>query len=261
MKIEHPSVLRLIGWAGARLLRCWIRTLRVRVHSEVPAADPRTATQGFLYCLWHETILMPAAVFGYRGIHLLISQHHDGEYISRIVQQLGFAVVRGSTTRGAVRAVRELGRSANSANLAITPDGPRGPRRVLQNGAVYLASRGGLAIVPMGYAFDRPWRASSWDRFVLPRPFTRAACFLGTPIPVPRDADAALLAHHHRLVSDAMDRATSQAELLLAGRSLDDVGLAAAPVAAAALPGRDDRRHLPRAPHRDLAPRLDRKVE
>jgi lysophospholipid acyltransferase (LPLAT)-like uncharacterized protein len=216
MKFEHPSLLGFIGWSGARLLRCWMGTLRVRVHSEVPESDPRTTTRGYLYCLWHETLLMPTAVFANCGIQLLISQHRDGEYITRIVQHLGFAVVRGSTTRGAVRAVRELGRSASSSNLAITPDGPRGPRQVLQNGAVYLASRAGLAIVPMGFAFDRPWRAASWDRFVLPRPFTRAACYLGTPIPVPRDADAAELADHHRRVSDAMNRSASEAELLLA---------------------------------------------
>jgi lysophospholipid acyltransferase (LPLAT)-like uncharacterized protein len=221
MKIDAPILLRFIGLAGAGLLRCWMGTLRVRVHSEDPAADPRVATRGFLYCLWHEALLMPTAIFADRGIHLLISQHRDGEYITRIVQRLGFSVARGSTTRGAVRAVRELGRSAGSANLAITPDGPSGPRRVMQNGTVYLASRGGLAVVPMGFAFDRAWRASSWDRFVLPRPFSRAACFLGVPIAVPHKADAEELAEHHRIVSEAMDRATSQAELLLAGTIQD----------------------------------------
>jgi lysophospholipid acyltransferase (LPLAT)-like uncharacterized protein len=218
MKFNHPVLLQFIGWAGAGTLRAWVHTINVRVHSELPEADPRTATQGYLYCLWHETLLLPAAVFADRGIHLLISQHNDGEYITRIVEQLGFKVVRGSTTRGAVRAVRELARSAESANLAITPDGPKGPRQVLQNGALYLASRTGLAIVPMGLAFERPWRASSWDRFVLPRPFTRAACVFASPMSVPRDADAVELEHHHRLVSDAMERAASDAERLLAGR-------------------------------------------
>ncbi len=217
MKIAHPSLLRLIGWAGEKLLRCWMGTLRVRVHSEVPEADPRVAQRGYLYCLWHETILMPAVLFADQGMHLLISQHRDGEYITRIVQRLGYNVVRGSSTRGAVRAVRELARSAGTATTAITPDGPKGPRQVLQNGTVYLASRGGLEVVPMTFAFDRPWRAASWDRMVVPRPFSRAICVLGTPIPVPRDADAAELAHYHELLSVEMDRSTNKAELLLAG--------------------------------------------
>lgn len=217
MKIEHPALLGFVGRAGAGLLRNWMRTVRVRVESEVPEADPRVATRGYLYCLWHETMLLPAALFADRNIHVLISQHHDGEYISRIVRRLGFSVVRGSTTRGAVRAVRELARSASSANLAITPDGPRGPRQVLQSGAVYLASRGGLAIVPMGFAFDRPWRAASWDRFVLPRPFSRAACVIAAPIAVSPEADSAELADLNRIVGEAMDRATSRSELLLAG--------------------------------------------
>jgi hypothetical protein len=223
MKINHPIVLRFIGWAGAGLLRRWIGSLRVRVHSEDPAADPRVATRGFLYSLWHETLLAPAALFADRGIHLLISQHHDGELITRIVRRLGFAVVRGSTTRGAVCAVRELRRSASSANLAITPDGPRGPRQIMQNGAVYLASRTGLAIVPMGLAFDRPWRAASWDRFILPRPFSRTACVFAAPIAVPRDADAEGLAECQQRVSEAMGRAASQAEALLADRSRPSV--------------------------------------
>ena len=225
MKLDHPILMGFAGRAGAGLLRVWMRTLRVSVHCEVPEADPRTATRGYLYCLWHETLLMPAVLFADCGLHLLISQHRDGEIITRIVRRLGYSVVRGSTTRGAVRAVRELGRSASDANLAITPDGPRGPRRVLQNGAVYLASRGGLAIVPMCFAFDRPWRAASWDRFVLPKPFSRAACFLGAPIPVPRDANSAEMAVQQKIVSDAMARATSQAELMLAGTWAPEQGV------------------------------------
>ena len=141
MKIEHPALLRFIGWGGAGLLRRWIGTIRVDVRCEAPEADPRTATRGFVYCLWHETMLLPAVVFADRGIRILISQHNDGEYIARIVRRLGFAVVRGSSTRGAVRAVREMARSAGLGNLAITPDGPKGPREELQNGAVFLASR------------------------------------------------------------------------------------------------------------------------
>ncbi len=195
-KLDHPVLMKFIGWAGARVLRGFGMqgTLRARVHCEAPEADPRTAERGYLYCMWHETMLMPAAFFAHRGIHILISQHNDGEYIARIVRNLGYIPVRGSTSRGALRAVREMSRSAERGNLAITPDGPRGPRQTLQDGAVYLASRAGLSIVPMGFAFERPWRASSWDRFILPRPFSRAACFFGEPIPVPRDADAAAAA-------------------------------------------------------------------
>src|SRR5689334_13730985 len=86
MKLQHPAFFRFTGWAGSRVLRRWIGTMKVRIHSEVPEADPRVATQGYLYALWHETLLMPAALFADRGIHLLISQHNDGEYITRIVQ-------------------------------------------------------------------------------------------------------------------------------------------------------------------------------
>lgn len=217
MRIRSPKLFAAIGRIGAILLRLWIRTLRIRIHTETFAVDPRRFTRGFIYAFWHETMVVPAVVFARFGIHVLISQHHDGEIITQVVRSLGFGVVRGSTTRGAVRALRELARQAGHANLAITPDGPRGPRRQLQDGVVYIASRAGLAVVPIGFAFDRPWRMPSWDRFVAPRPFTRVVAYAGDAVTVPKDADKATLAEMSRRIAAEMDRVTTLAEKLIAG--------------------------------------------
>jgi lysophospholipid acyltransferase (LPLAT)-like uncharacterized protein len=118
-------------------------------------------------------MLLPAYHYARPDIKVLISTHADGQLIAEACQRLGFALARGSSTRGGVEAVRDMLR-ANDTHLAVTPDGPRGPRRRVQAGVVYLAARTGLPIVPVGFAARRPWRAKSWDRFAVPRPFSRA---------------------------------------------------------------------------------------
>lgn len=220
MRIQNRAALWGVGWSATLLMRAWMGSIRAQVVCADPAADPRTAERGYLYAFWHETILLNAYLFRARNIHVLISQSNDGEYIARVVENLGYRAIRGSSARGAVRAVREMARSSTRANLAITPDGPRGPRREFQAGAVYLASRTGLPIVPIGMAYDRPWRASSWDQFVLPRPFSKAACYFGPPLFVPADADAAQLADCQRLAQADLEFSTQQAERLLIGEPL-----------------------------------------
>jgi hypothetical protein len=215
MKSEHPAVYAAVGWTGWLAVRAWLGTLRLRVFFEDPTTHPTEGTQRCIYALWHETLLFPTWLFSHCNIRVLISRHRDGEYITRIVQRLGYEVIRGSTTRGAVPALREIMRG--DKHLAITPDGPRGPRRVLQQGTAYLAARTGMPIVPVGTALSRAWRARSWDQFVLPKPFARAACYLGPPIHVPATLGDAELGLAAAAIGDAMERAMIGAEQLLCG--------------------------------------------
>ena len=207
---------RAVGWSAARLISTYFRTVRVHMVYEVPELHHALTEESCIYCAWHENLFLWTYIGAYHDISVLVSQSTDGEYITRVLESLGFRTVRGSSTRGAVRALRRLVRSRGSTHVAITPDGPRGPRRSFQQGAVYLASRTGMTLVPMGFAFDRPWRASSWDRLALPRPFSRAVCYGGAPVVVPRDCDAAGLARYQQCAGDALRRATAQAERLLA---------------------------------------------
>ena len=121
-------------------------------------------------------MLFPAYYWSWPEMHILISDHRDGELITQVIRRLGFSVVRGSTTRGGTRALREMTLRIDQGHLCVTPDGPRGPRRSVHQGIAYLCSRTGLPIVGAGMAFQRPWRARSWDRFCVPRPFSPAAC-------------------------------------------------------------------------------------
>jgi hypothetical protein len=125
---------------------------------------------------------------------------------------MGFEFVRGSTNRGGVAALRQLLDKSRHMHLAITPDGPRGPRRELAPGPVYLASKLGIPLVAMGVGYDRPWRAGSWDRFAIPRPFSGARCILSPEILVPPDLDRPGLEHFRGKIERVLNRLCDEAE-------------------------------------------------
>jgi hypothetical protein len=121
-------------------------------------------------------------------------------------------VARGSTTRGGVEAIRRLLTEGKHQHLAMTPDGPRGPRRRVQQGMIYLAARTGLPIVPVGFGFHRPWRLRSWDRFALPRPWSRGTCVTSAPIFVPAEVGKDQLETYRSQVESAMEVVSEAAE-------------------------------------------------
>lgn len=217
MKIRHPELIKAMGFAIGWLVRLWIGTLRYRYRPMGANFDPHQPNfQGrYLYAFWHENILVPAYHYGRRDIHVLISEHADGQMIAEACRHLGFRVVRGSATRGGARAIRQMVRRSRSAHLAITPDGPRGPRRRVQPGVVYLAALTGLPIVPFGIAFERAWRMQSWDRFAVPWPWSAAVCVTAEPIFVPENIGKDQLEQYRLRVQEAMDAASEAAERIV----------------------------------------------
>lgn len=187
MKLRHPWLVKAAVAAASVPLRAWFASLDFRYRPLGPDLDPRRPglPGRYIYAMWHEYLLVPICCFPRTDIHVLISRSDDGALAAELCRQFRVPVVRGSTSRGGAEAVRELVRAGRAAHLALTPDGPRGPRREVQQGVIYLASRTGLPIVPVGFGLDRPWRAASWDRFAVPRPLSRAACITGYPIAVP----------------------------------------------------------------------------
>jgi lysophospholipid acyltransferase (LPLAT)-like uncharacterized protein len=214
MKIRHPWLIAALGFVVAWVIRLWLWTVRYRYLPLGPALEPgRADGERFLYAFWHEVLLLPAYFYGRRNVAVLISEHRDGQLIANACRHLGYGLVRGSLGRaGAVRALREMLRVGRTSHLAFTPDGPRGPRRQVQPGLVFTASRTGMPIVPAGMAFRRPWRLRSWDRMALPRPWSSAVCVTGTPIRVPADADRDVLEEFRRRVEQEMLRLTDLAE-------------------------------------------------
>lgn len=180
----------LVGLVGPPLVRLWCGTLRVRWLGFPCRKGRLPGTPRGIYVFWHQRMLALAGLFARSGFKVLVSQHGDGEMIARIVERLGMEAVRGSTTRGGAKAVLEILREkGDRVMLAITPDGPQGPRYHFHEGAVYLASRSGLPIHLVAASFRRFVVLPTWDGFILPRPFTKALIRIGGTVPVPPDLD------------------------------------------------------------------------
>jgi lysophospholipid acyltransferase (LPLAT)-like uncharacterized protein len=214
MKVRRQWAIKALGFAVAWVVRLWIGSLRYRYRPLGANLDPnRPGLDGrYIYAFWHENLLIPAYQYGRRDIRVLISQHADGGLIAEACRHLRFRLVRGSTTRGGVEAVRQMLRLGGKSHLGITPDGPRGPRRRVQPGLVYLAARTGLAIVPVGFAFGGAWRLPSWDRFALPHPWSAVSCVTTEPIRVPEGANRDRLEAYRLRVEQALHQATATAE-------------------------------------------------
>ena len=179
-----------------------------------PKVDPaHPAFSGpLLYVFWHEYIPTPFYYRGHCNIAMLLSQHRDAEWLSDSAKYMGFDTVRGSTWRGATAALRELVRKGKTMNLAITPDGPRGPRRVLAPGAIYLSSKLQIPIVAIGIGYDRPWRLPTWDRFALPKPFSRIRGLMSPKINIPPDLTRDQVERYRLQVEQILNRLTLECE-------------------------------------------------
>jgi lysophospholipid acyltransferase (LPLAT)-like uncharacterized protein len=162
----------LITAVGGLLLRLLGSTWRVRRIGHEAFDSLLAKNDPFIVVFWHGEIVPVTWIHRRRGIAPLISRHADGEIIARIVEGLGYRTVRGSSTRGGVRALLETVQYVNEGiTVGFTPDGPRGPRHVFAPGALIVAQRTGRPIVALGATASRAWRLKSWDRHVVPKPF------------------------------------------------------------------------------------------
>jgi lysophospholipid acyltransferase (LPLAT)-like uncharacterized protein len=237
MKIRNPKAIRTLAWIAVRLIQGWIGTVRYQDRSigarTLPDRRGRTRRR-YLYAFWHENMLLPAYQYSRPDLHVLISTHRDGELITEIVHRLGLRTIRGSSTRGGTEAMRQLMRISRESHIVFTPDGPRGPRRMLQPGIVYLAARTGLPIVPVGLGYNRALRAKSWDRLALPIPFSKAYCVTTPPLTIPRHVTPETLEPYRLEVERAMHVADRLAENWAATGHFDPAGYTAPQLLAAA---------------------------
>jgi hypothetical protein len=213
MKLKHPWITRLIGRTAARAAQATLATMDIQAVYADPTADPLhpQCQARYLYLTWHECIVFGLALRAHANMIGIASEHRDGELLNQGATALGWKMVRGSTTRGSVAALKRLLRLPGG-HLNIAPDGPQGPRRRLAPGAIYLAAKTGLPLVCCAYGFHRPKRLNSWDRLVIPRPFSRARAVYGPPLHLPRALDRTALEHCRRTIEDLMNQLTAEAE-------------------------------------------------
>ncbi len=192
---------------GRGFLQMLARTWRVRVVNGGHLLDLRRGGRPFIFALWHGHLLPLLWHHRGQGVLVLISEHRDGEMVARAAESLGYGLIRGSTTRGADRALISLVRELKSGHeVAITPDGPRGPAETFAPGALVAAQRSDSFILPVAASADRAWRLRSWDRFVIPKPFARVTIAYTTPTKVSATTSRAAAdegARFERLLNEA----------------------------------------------------------
>ncbi len=216
---EWKLSLTVVPWIASLLMRVGAATLRRtdlgRHHVESCLAKGERAVVAF----WHGRLLMmPFVLPGYSAT-ILISQHRDGEYISRIAEWLGYAVVRGSATRGGARAFKQLLQCLkDGSHVAITPDGPKGPRRQIKSGAIELSRLSGMPILPVAFGAWPRTILKSWDHFLIPHPFARVVYIWGEPMYVPEDADKDTLEKFQSALAERLDALVAEADTRAANR-------------------------------------------
>ena len=170
---------------GYHLLQFWARTLHFTIDDRAQVVG-QPPNERYIGALWHNRLLLfPFVLKRYlperRGA-ALISTSRDGEILADLVERFGFEVVRGSSSRKGASAIRQLAEMvARGHDVVITPDGPRGPAYKLGQGIVYLAQQSGAEVVPVNLEYSSCWRVKSWDRFILPKPFSKVRVIIGPP--------------------------------------------------------------------------------
>jgi lysophospholipid acyltransferase (LPLAT)-like uncharacterized protein len=207
---------RVISAVGYPIIAALASTFRWRAEGvDALEAVARSGRQPIM-AFWHGRILPATAYFRRRGIVVITSENFDGEWIAGIIERFGYGTARGSTSRGARRALLQLKREmAAGKPAAFTLDGPRGPARVAQPGAVWLAKVTGNPIVPFHIESSRHWTLNSWDRTQMPKPFATTAIAIGEPLEVPPDADTARLEEASRALEQRLQDLEARSRAML----------------------------------------------
>jgi lysophospholipid acyltransferase (LPLAT)-like uncharacterized protein len=184
-----------VAWSsrfGSAFIQAIARTWRFRVVNAAARDGERDAGRSVVMVLWHGEMLPLLYYHRHRQIAVLVSEHGDGEIIARILDAFGFRLVRGSTSRGAARALVAVDRELREGfDVGITPDGPRGPLHSVAPGALLAAHRAGVKLLPLAATASAFWQLGSWDRFMIPKPFAKVTIAYGEPVAVTAESSRA----------------------------------------------------------------------
>ncbi|MBN1999352.1 lysophospholipid acyltransferase family protein [candidate division KSB1 bacterium] len=167
----------------------------------------------FIVVLWHGKMLLPMYIHRSQNISVMVSEHRDGEMIARSVHRIGYTTVRGSSTRGGSKAVRQMVRQLkNGDTCVILPDGPKGPRHKVKMGVVMIAQLAGADIIPLTFSAAKPISLKSWDRFTFWWPFSKLCMVYGKPIRIPRRMEEGQMEEYRRLIENSLNNLQKEAD-------------------------------------------------
>ncbi len=210
--LRERFLLWLITTLGFVAIRLIAPTLRWTVSTEEGAEEHEQAHPK-IFVFWHRCVFAATWFWRNRDIRVMTSSSFDGEYIARIIEKFGYGAVRGSSSRGAVRALLGMHTELEQdRSVAFTIDGPRGPVYVAKPGPVLLARNTQAPLLCFHIAMEHCWELNSWDRFMIPKPFSRAHVRIGRLMRVPRDTNNAALAQYHAEMQATLDRIRHYAE-------------------------------------------------
>jgi lysophospholipid acyltransferase (LPLAT)-like uncharacterized protein len=203
----------LVGWLGELLINFLFLFSRIHIIGYEPVAD-LIKTRRLIFVFWHSRILLPSYRYKKLGASIMVSNSADGEIVAQVIQRQGHSAIRGSTGKGGMRA---LIRQSNDMRMngrpgVVIPDGPQGPRHKVQQGVILLAQKTKVPILPMAYSSSKRKVFKSWDRFILPFPWSEGVMIYGRPVHVPSKATPNDLAECTQALETELIRITSQAD-------------------------------------------------
>lgn len=196
-EIRESRKSTILGTMAGWLMRAWCSTLRMEVVDNYGFAEKQESEGPIIFALWHNRIFVVPDAWRrlsrgkkFRPVVVLTSASHDGATLARAVGVFGLGSVRGSSSRRAVAALVALRKALREGtNVCVTPDGPRGPRYVMQPGLLKIAETSKSPIVPVDVTFGKTWRLKTWDRFCIPYPFSKVRVIFDEALVVPGDLD------------------------------------------------------------------------
>ncbi|MFC1553497.1 lysophospholipid acyltransferase family protein [candidate division KSB1 bacterium] len=217
-KEKIPLKQKIFLWFGDHVIGNFIRLLKKSVKLTVVGEEnlKRTLEENdgkAIFAFWHGNMVIPMMKHIGEGVLVLVSEHGDGEIIAKVLKSLGYGLVRGSTTRGGPKAMKEMFKLMKHPNIiGITPDGPKGPYRELKIGTVLVSQRTGIPILPMSAYTNKPAFLKSWDKFHVVKPFSHCVLMYGEPVKIERDISGDDLEEERERVEKAIQKLDETAE-------------------------------------------------
>ncbi len=199
-------VLFLASYLGPVLLLLYGFTWRIKWAGTDELRKAKKVSDKILYAFWHSRLLGLCYAHRFQGVGIMVSKSFDGEWISMLVRKLGYKTYRGSASKDGAAGLLEMIKDPPEGDLALTVDGPKGPAEKVKSGVVTLASKGAFPVVPITIIAEKAWRLKSWDRFMIPKPFSTITVLRGPLIEIPPD-----------MSKDDLEKYRSEIEQAIAG--------------------------------------------